>query len=368
MTLPRISFTDFSIKRQEKLTKDFFEKRYKLLVNVINAYADEIEKAADAADTVVSLGLTRIDEVLTPALTKVQAAADLGFLVATSSSSLQLTLSSTPTFALDSDDASDLFVPTPLMTVQREGDPTMYATISLGTWNSTTRAFDCTVLSVAGGIENAAYTDWVIAAGSGVLPAVATHATNVAADAAQVAADKAYVAGVALDIESGPVVSVAGKTGAVTLAIADIASLQTSLNAKLNTSSFTGHTHLQTDVDGLVSALAGKQPLDSDLTALAGLSTTGVVKRTGAGTFTAAALAISDTTGLQTALDGKQAAGSYAAAVHTHAISDTTGLQAALDGKASTASVASGTNAYGTRTVSTGDPTGGSDGDIWMKV
>jgi hypothetical protein len=45
--------------------------------------------------------------------------------------------------------------------------------------------------------------------------------------------------------------------------------------------------------------------------------------------------AIADTTGLQAALDGKQASGSYAAATHSHAISDTTGLQAALDGKAS---------------------------------
>lgn len=44
---------------------------------------------------------------------------------------------------------------------------------------------------------------------------------------------------------------------------------------------------------------------------------------------------ISDVTGLQTALDGKQAAGSYAPSTHTHAISDTTGLQTALDGKAS---------------------------------
>ena len=39
--------------------------------------------------------------------------------------------------------------------------------------------------------------------------------------------------------------------------------------------------------------------------------------------------AIADTTGLQTALDGK------AATSHTHAIADTTGLQTALDGKAS---------------------------------
>ena len=29
---------------------------------------------------------------------------------------------------------------------------------------------------------------------------------------------------------------------------------------------------------------------------------------------------------------------------------------------------AAGTNANGNRTVSSGDPTGGSDGDIWLKV
>lgn len=45
---------------------------------------------------------------------------------------------------------------------------------------------------------------------------------------------------------------------------------------------------------------------------------------------------IADVTGLQSALDGKQAAGSYAAAVHGHVIADVTGLQAALDGKANT--------------------------------
>jgi hypothetical protein len=46
--------------------------------------------------------------------------------------------------------------------------------------------------------------------------------------------------------------------------------------------------------------------------------------------------AISTVSGLQTALDGKQASGSYAAATHTHAISDVTSLQTTLDGKAST--------------------------------
>lgn len=42
------------------------------------------------------------------------------------------------------------------------------------------------------------------------------------------------------------------------------------------------------------------------------------------------------TSDIQTQLNNKQAAGSYAAASHTHAISDVTGLQTALDGKQAT--------------------------------
>jgi hypothetical protein len=54
---------------------------------------------------------------------------------------------------------------------------------------------------------------------------------------------------------------------------------------------------------------------------------------------------IADTTGLQTALDGKQASGSYANAVHTHTVSDVTGLQTALDGKQPLATVLTNTTA-----------------------
>jgi hypothetical protein len=138
--------------------------------------------------------------------------------------------------------------------------------------------------------------------------------------------------------------------------LADVTGLEAALLGKAATT----HTHTQSDITGLEAALLGKaatthtHPL-SDLTASG--ATTGQVP-----TFNGTAWVpqdasggvtsyldltnvpstfppsththvVSDVTGLQTALDGKQSAGSYAAATHTHTISDVTGLETALDGK-----------------------------------
>jgi len=53
----------------------------------------------------------------------------------------------------------------------------------------------------------------------------------------------------------------------------------------------------------------------------------------GGGSWGSIAGTLSAQTDLQTALNGKQVAGSYAAASHTHTIANVTGLQDALDGK-----------------------------------
>jgi hypothetical protein len=93
----------------------------------------------------------------------------------------------------------------------------------------------------------------------------------------------------------------------------------------------------QSDVTNLVSDLAGKAASGHNHdAAYAVLSHTH---------------AIANVTGLQTALDGKQAAGSYAAASHTHTQGDVTNLTTDLAAKAPTA-----------RTISTTAPlTGGGD-------
>lgn len=98
----------------------------------------------------------------------------------------------------------------------------------------------------------------------------------------------------------------------------------------------TGTLSAQTD---LLSALNGKQAAGSYAAAThthAQADVTGLVSALSGKAATSHTHAIADTTGLQTALDGKQAAGSYAAATHTHAQADVTGLVAALSGKSDT--------------------------------
>lgn len=132
-----------------------------------------------------------------------------------------------------------------------------------------------------------------------------------------------------------------------------------------------GHTHTIANVTNLQTTLDGKQPLDGDLTAIAALTGTGLLKRTGTNTWSfdtntysldGHTHAIANVSGLQAALDALQpldndltaisnVAGttgllkktgtdtwtldtsSYALTGHSHVIGDVTGLQTALDGK-----------------------------------
>lgn len=76
----------------------------------------------------------------------------------------------------------------------------------------------------------------------------------------------------------------------------------------------------------------------------------------GALTITATELGYLDgvTSNIQTQLNGKQAAGSYAAASHTHLIADVTGLQSALDGKQAAGSYAAATHTHAASDVNSG--------------
>ncbi len=102
-----------------------------------------------------------------------------------------------------------------------------------------------------------------------------------------------------------PVVSVFGRTGAVTAAASDYDASQVD-----NDSGVSGTT-VKDALDALASSVAGKQAADADLTALAGVSAAGLLARTGAGT--AAARTLSGSNGIAVS-NGDGAAGNPAIA------------------------------------------------------
>ena len=99
-----------------------------------------------------------------------------------------------------------------------------------------------------------------------------------------------------------------------------------------------GTVTLPSDAVSSVAGRTGDVVLSSDdLTDAASLATDAELASGLAGKAnTSHKHGILDVTGLQTALDGKQPAGSYAASAHTHSITNVSGLQSALDGKAAT--------------------------------
>lgn len=139
-------------------------------------------------------------------------------------------------------------------------------------------------------------------------------------------------------VEVGPVVSVAGRTGAVTLARADVGlgsvdntadaakpisnATQTALDGKAAAI----HAHTIADVTNLQSSLDAKAPLASP--ALSG-TPTAPTQAQGNNSTRLATTAYVDTLGA-----------TKAALSHTHAIGDVSGLQASLDTKAPLASPA----------------------------
>jgi acid phosphatase family membrane protein YuiD len=150
------------------------------------------------------------------------------------------------------------------------------------------------------------------AAARSVFGAAATSHTHAQADVTNLTTDLANKQ--PLDSDLTAIAALTTTTfGRSLLESVNATDLRTALNAAV-----VGHTHPQSDVTGLVTDLSNKQPLDSDLTAIAALATTAF----GRGLLEAV-----------NASDLRTMAGA-AASSHTHAIADIINLVSALAAKA----------------------------------
>lgn len=195
-----------------------------------------------AIQGVNDLAIFRLNEVLTPAMQTLFDAQHLGFLSAPVAGDAVLGLgASTMTIAAT---RRHVFTPSPWVMLVREDNLDDYAGGRVQSYDQQTGELLVDITFVHG--DAGTYEDvsvWGVAGGalSALESAEKTSEDRaaVAADAAQVALDRAYVEGVAADIEDGPVLSVNGENGTVTLGIDDIPNLTTTLAGKSETS----HNH-----------------------------------------------------------------------------------------------------------------------------
>ena len=256
-----LRFEDLRVRDQQALDRDFFNRRFRLIAESLGQLNDEVESVTDDTDRLVALGLNRVNEVLGPLLAKVQAAAENGFLVATSMTSLTITNGLQSTLAIADPSQRDLFTPTPyvLLTRQAEGTEDDYAVLRVEGYNRTNGGLAFEVILVSGDIGDAAHDDWVISATAGISVAVLEAATSVQAtlELAQQAATDAAAAADAAEavLASGPVASVNGQIGVVVLGMSNIAGLVSALASKADSSH--GHTIAQVaNLQSTINALA----------------------------------------------------------------------------------------------------------------
>jgi hypothetical protein len=258
-----LRFEDLLVRDAQELDRDFFNRRFRLIAETFGQLGQEVASVTGDTDRLVALGLTRVNEVLGPLLSKVQAVSENGFLVATSETSLTITNGLQSTLAITDAAQRDLFSPTPYVLLTRQADGTQddYAVLRVADFNRTNGGLSFEVVLVNGAIGDGAHDDWVISATAGISVAVLEAATAVQETLAlaQQAADEAAAAAAVAEavLASGPVSSVNGRTGVVVLGMSDVAGLVSSLAAKADGTH--GHTitqisNLQTMLDGLADA------------------------------------------------------------------------------------------------------------------
>ena len=210
-----------------------------------------------------AVALTRISETLGPLLQQLKDAAELGFLVAAASGQPNTMAVDDPFGIIITSDGKELFTPTPWLTVQDISDPNNWGIGQLQLYIPSTGELTVTMRYVVGGTEG---SNWVVACSNAVLPIMQTilidaQNAQAAAESAVTTVDAALAELEVLKdaISSGPVASVAGKSGAVVLVITDVGGLSSALAAKAESTYVT-------------TAISSKQDISAKLTALSSLN------------------------------------------------------------------------------------------------
>jgi hypothetical protein len=263
MTL-RVSYSkDLEVKSdREAVDRTFFNRRFKPLFEDMQVMDAKINEFGETEATLVQLGLDRLDETLSPLLTTLGEAAELGFLVCQATGTSE-SLVVGQHFDVNVTDGGELFTPTPYLLAIDNNDSTNWGIVSLDQWTKETG--DLATICVYAS-KTQVSTSWSISCNSALPAAMADLLTEAQTASSAAVAAEASVASQIVDlqalvdaVQAGPVASVAGKTGVVVLNQSDITGLVSTIAALATTAWVT-------------TQLAGKQATSAKLDSIAGMT------------------------------------------------------------------------------------------------
>jgi len=158
---------------------------------------DAVEKIRAVLDaevnSLVEVGLARVNESLGPLIADVTAATELGFLIGQSESDVEL-IADQPAGLVISEANRAVFQPPPFLVAMVNSDVSKYAVVQRTAWDRVSGLLTVQVLFVHGGDPNIQSDDWTVAGSGGIVPLFIELGDQVTADKMTVAADKAIVA------------------------------------------------------------------------------------------------------------------------------------------------------------------------------
>ena len=239
MTLDVNYATDLEVRSDRtQIDRAFFNRRFKALYDELARLDADFAGFGDTENTLVQLGLERLNETLGPLLTTLQEAAELGFLICYSvGDNHSLVLGEFVPWHIT--EGATLFTPTPFVLAMDMTDSTNWGILQIDEdgWHPTTGEMSTHVAYAA---KTQSSTQWSISASSAMMPAmqqILDQANN--AKASCVAADASVTAQMTelqdlIDaLQSGAgVAKVNDRSGLVVLTEADIPALTSNLAAK----------------------------------------------------------------------------------------------------------------------------------------